>query len=179
MQQLSRVIDDFLRIIMQDNLVKAVLDRLSTSDDAGEELDAVQESLHAIANNSNDFVSEIYRFSIAPETDIAQKNLRVATANLVRSVELFRNTLTDLHPKTDLNDHSLVDQLSASELREGKDVDEAALIAHEKVLKVIALDPDELGQVVEEARQTHLSIARRINRFSALLEWESGLLEEA
>ena len=103
----------------------------------------------------------------------------MATANLVRSVELFKNTLTDLHPKTDLDDHSLVDQLSASGLPEGTNVDEAALIANEKVLKVIALDPDELGQVVEEARQTHLSIARRINRFSALLEWESGLLEEA
>ena len=179
MQHLSKVIDEFLRITTQDDSLKAIMKRLSTSDDADEELDAVQESLHTIANYSNDFVSEIYRFSITPEIDKTQENLCVATANLLRSVESFKHTLIELHPETDFNGHSPVDRLSASEQAEGANVDEAARIAHEKVLKVITLDPDELSQVVEDARQTHLSIARRINRFSALLEWESGLHEEA
>ena len=179
MQQLSRIIDDFLRIVMQDNSVKAIVERLSTSDDASEELDAVQESLGAIATNSNEFVTEIHRFSIASENDKVVENLRKATANLVRSVELFKHTLTDLHPKADVDGHSLVDRLSASKQTEGANVDEADRIAHEKVLTIVALHPHELGQLVEEARQTHLSIARRINRFSAVLEWESGLHEEA
>ena len=179
MQQLSQVIDDFLRITAKDKSIKAVMKRLSTSDDADQELDAVQESLHVIANNSNEFVSEIHRFSIAPKTDTAQENLRISTANLVRSVELFKNTLTDLHPETVKDDDSLIARLSANEAPDGTEIDMAAQIAHEKVLKLVALEPEELDQVVEEARQRHMSIARRINRFSALLEWESGLLEEA
>lgn len=179
MHHLSRVIDEFLQGCMRNDSIRNGLEQMSDPDAADEALDAVQEALHTMSSQASDCVAQINTFSRGPISEKTQTKLRNSTAKLILSVESFNHALTNLHPNAAPNGLSLAQRLSGGEQQIQSPDQRAMAIAHEKVLVVSALDAEALKQEVHDVRQTHLSIARRINRLSALLEWESGLLEDA